>query len=201
LKYTDCNLNSNDRQNATSRDESKKEYQAHSRHFRGDIQAARGIAIILVLLHHAHFPYSPGGFLGVDMFFVISGFLMTSFIDDALKNRSFTFMSFYTRRVKRLFPAAYATLAVTTLAAPFLLDSFELQSFAAQLLGSFTFTVNFVLWRQSDYFAHSADLKPLLHMWSLSIEEQFYIILPLLMFLSPTRFRLALGIILVLLVD
>ncbi len=163
---------------------------------RYDIQALRGLAIALVLIDHAALPGFPGGFLGVDIFFVISGFLMTGMIDEALRNRSFSLKTFYIKRIRRLFPAAYATLAVTALAAPFLLGALEFKNFVAQLVGAFTFTANFFLWRQADYFGSGAELKPLLHMWSLSIEEQFYLFLPVLMMLLPMRRRLAAAVML-----
>lgn len=163
---------------------------------RADIQAIRGVAIILVILHHARFPYLPGGFLGVDIFFVISGFLMTGMIDEALENGRFTFASFYLRRARRLLPAAYATMAVTALLSTVFLDSVEIKNFADQLAGSFGFVANVVLWRQTDYFSSGALLKPLLHMWSLSLEEQYYIALPLLMFIFSLRFRLPISIVL-----
>lgn len=158
---------------------------------RTDIQALRGLAIILVLLHHARIAVVPGGFLGVDIFFVISGFLMAGLIDEALDNGTFSFASFYARRARRLLPAAYATLLVTAAVAPFLLDATEYRYFLSQLAGSFGFVVNFVLWQQTDYFGSGAELKPLLHMWSLSVEEQFYIFLPMGMLLATKRFRFA----------
>lgn len=158
--------------------------------FRDDIQGLRALAILLVLLHHARIPGIPGGFLGVDLFFVISGFLMGTQIDSKLSAGTFSFLDFYARRIRRILPASYATLIVTAIAAPFLLDSVEYRSFIDQLAGAFTFVVNIVLWRQSDYFSTGADLKPLLHMWSLAIEEQFYLGLPLLLFLLPHRLRL-----------
>jgi peptidoglycan/LPS O-acetylase OafA/YrhL len=159
---------------------------------REDIQILRGLAIILVLLHHASVPGVPGGFLGVDIFFVLSGYLITGLIVEALDQNRFSWRDFYVRRIKRLFPAAYATLAVTALLAPVFLDSVEYRNFAWQLLGSFAFVANIVLWRQSDYFGSEAAFKPLLHMWSLSIEEQFYIVLPPLLHFCAVRLRLAL---------
>jgi peptidoglycan/LPS O-acetylase OafA/YrhL len=162
----------------------------HSHRFRHDIQALRGLAIVLVLLHHARFPYLPGGFLGVDIFFVISGFLMARWIDEGLDNRDFTLREFYVRRIRRLLPAAYATLIVTALLAPWLLAGSEYRAFVAQLAGSFAFAANIVLWKQADYFGTAATLKPLLHMWSLAVEEQFYLILPVAMMLLRSRWRL-----------
>jgi peptidoglycan/LPS O-acetylase OafA/YrhL len=163
-----------------------------------DIQLLRALAIILVVLHHAHVPFVPGGFLGVDIFFVVSGYLMTGIIARELEQGTFSFAGFYARRVRRLLPAAYATLAVTAALAPFLLDQWEYRDFFAQLAGSFTFVVNMVLWQQSDYFNSGAGMKPLLHMWSLAVEEQYYIVLPLLLFLCPRKLRLALGVLLTL---
>ena len=159
-----------------------------------DIQLLRALAIILVVGHHTGVPFLPGGFLGVDIFFVVSGFLMTGIIARELDQGRFSFSGFYARRVRRLLPAAYATLTVTAIAAPFLLDSWEYSDFLSQLAGSFTFVVNIVLWQQTDYFNSGAGLKPLLHMWSLAVEEQYYILLPLLLFVCPKRLRLALGI-------
>ncbi|WP_145959036.1 acyltransferase family protein [Sphingobium sp. SCG-1] len=157
---------------------------------REDIQGLRAVAILLVLVHHARLPGFPGGFLGVDLFFVISGFLMAGLIDGRLTASSFTLRDFYARRIRRLFPAAYATLTATALAAPWLLDSVEYGAFVKQLAGAFGFVVNVVLWRQSDYFSTGAELKPLLHMWSLAVEEQYYLGLPLMLLLTPKRLRL-----------
>jgi peptidoglycan/LPS O-acetylase OafA/YrhL len=164
--------------------------------FRLDIQLLRALAILLVLAHHAHVPGVPGGFLGVDIFFVISGFLMTTLIDAGLEKRTFSFSGFFARRARRILPAAYATMVVTAVAAPFLLDTAEYRNFVAQLAGTFGFVANVVLWRQSDYFGSDAALKPLLHMWSLSIEEQFYLVLPVLLVLCAARLRLALVVLL-----
>lgn len=162
------------------------------KHVRVDIQVLRALAILLVLAHHARLPFVPGGFLGVDIFFVISGYLMTGLIDEGLANGRFTFAEFYARRIRRLLPASCATLAVTALLAPFLLDSVEMRAFAGQLAGAFLFAANMVLWQQSDYFSGGAALKPLLHMWSLAVEEQFYIVLPVLLWATPARWRLSL---------
>ena len=165
--------------------------------WRVDIQVLRALAVILVVLQHARVPYLPGGFLGVDIFFVISGYLMTGLIVDAIDAGRFTFSDFYARRARRLFPAAYATIVVTVLAAPWLLDPYEFRNLVEQVAGSFSFTVNMVLWRQVDYFNSGAALKPLLHMWSLSVEEQFYIVVPVLLLFCPARRRLRLTALLV----
>ena len=161
---------------------------------RVDIQLLRALAILLVLAQHARVPFLPGGFLGVDIFFVVSGYLMTGIIARELDEGRFRFSGFFARRARRLLPASFATLAVTAVLAPFLLDHDGYRDFVAQLAGSFGFVSNFVLWRQSDYFSSAAALKPLLHMWSLSLEEQYYVVLPMLLWACPKRWRFWLGV-------
>ena len=158
--------------------------------FREDIQALRGLAILLVLLHHAKLDFLTAGYLGVDIFFVISGYLITQIIRKDLESGTFSFPAFYFRRAKRLLPAAYVTLlAVILLSALFLTQS-EARDFFRQLVGAVTFTGNIALWLQTGYFEGAANLKPLLHVWSLSIEEQYYLLLPAAMVLAPRRYWL-----------
>lgn len=156
--------------------------------FRVDIQALRGVAVILVLLDHTQLGIFRGGYLGVDIFFVISGFLITRMVKEGLEAGTFSFFQFYFRRAKRLLPAAYVTFLVTALLAPYFLSAVEERDFLYQLVGSLTFTCNIVLWQQAGYFGGAADLKPLLHVWSLSLEEQYYMILPAAMALIPRRY-------------
>ena len=158
-----------------------------SRRFRADIQALRGFAVLVVLFYHAKLSLFPAGYLGVDVFFVISGFLITTLIKNGIENGSFRFSEFYFRRAKRLLPAAYVTFLATALLAPFFLASSEMADFRAQMAGAVTFTANFVLWQQSGYFGGEAELKPLLHVWSLAIEEQYYFVLPALLMFVPRR--------------
>ncbi len=155
--------------------------------FRTDIQALRGLAVAYVLLYHADLGVLAGGYLGVDIFFVISGFLITTLVKKGVEQGDFKFSTFYYRRAKRLLPAAYVTFLVTALLAPMMLNDVELNDYIGQLLGALTFTANFVLFFQSGYFDGAADLKPLLHIWSLSIEEQYYFVLPMAMLLCPRR--------------
>jgi peptidoglycan/LPS O-acetylase OafA/YrhL len=159
--------------------------------YRIDIQLLRAAAIALVVVHHTRLLPVPAGFLGVDVFFVISGYLMTGIIARERDLGTFGFGRFYARRVCRLLPSAYATLIVTALIAPFLLDSAEYRDFCAQLAGAFGFVANLVLWTQANYFTTGAVLKPLLHFWSLGIEEQYYLVLPLALVALPARGWLA----------
>lgn len=159
---------------------------------RFDIQVMRGVAVLAVVLFHA-FPGAFGsGFLGVDVFFVVSGFLITGIILRGLERREFSFKAFYIRRAKRLLPASLMTMAVTTLLTLIFLTRSQMADDAEQLLGSLAFVANFVLASQTGYFESAAETKPLLHIWSLSLEEQFYFVAPLLLWLTPLRARPAL---------
>jgi len=155
--------------------------------YRVDIQALRGIAVLLVVLYHANILTLPGGYLGVDIFFVISGFLITTQITRQINNQTFSFREFYLRRAWRLIPAAYVVFAVCTIAAPWLLTSMELNDFKEQLIGAISFSANIVLWTQTGYFEDAAELKPLLHTWSLAIEEQYYLVMPALLYILAAK--------------
>lgn len=155
--------------------------------FRTDIQALRGLAVLLVVLQHARADFIGAGFLGVDIFFVISGYLITGMVGRAVERGDFRFSEFYFRRAKRLLPAAYVTFAFTTIGAWFLLDAIEWRDYTQQLAGAVTFTGNVVLLHQTGYFSGEAALKPLLHVWSLAVEEQYYLLLPAALVLVPRR--------------
>ena len=156
---------------------------------RFDIQFMRGVAVLAVVIFHAFRDVFPQGFLGVDVFFVISGFLITGIILKGLEAGRFSFWGFYRRRALRLLPASLVTLAVTTVLAFVFLTSSQMVDYARQLLGSLAFAANFVLALQTGYFEAAAETKPLLHIWSLSLEEQFYFLAPFLLWLTPLRAR------------
>ena len=120
----------------------------HGAGWRPDIQVLRGLAVLLVVIQHAGFHYLPGGFLGVDIFFVISGFLMTGIIVDAIDDGRFTFAGFYIRRIRRLLPAAYSTTIASAVVGAILLDPWEFKNLVDQVAGAFTFTINFILRRR-----------------------------------------------------
>lgn len=156
---------------------------------RRDIQLMRGIAVLAVVLYHAGIPFFANGYLGVDIFFVISGFLITTIVLRGLGSGEFSFSTFYLRRARRLLPALYSTLIVTTLLAFLFLTDRQWGDYRSQLWGALSFTSNMVLPFQTGYFADAAESRPLLHIWSLSLEEQYYFLLPLILFLVGRQLR------------
>ena len=155
---------------------------------RPDIQALRGFAVLVVLFFHAKLGSLPAGYLGVDVFFLLSGSLITQLIKRGIERDEFSFAAFYVRRARRLLPAAYVTFAITALLAPLFLTSTELGNFREQLAGAIGFVANIGLWKQTGYFEGASELKPLLHIWSLSLEEQYYFVVPALMVWLPSRY-------------
>lgn len=152
--------------------------------YRADIDGLRAVAVLSVLLFHAKIPGFDGGFVGVDIFFVISGFLITSIIrGDQAKDR-FSFVKFYERRVRRIMPALYVVTTVTIIASCFVLLPSDLSGAAYSAIASMLFVSNIYFWRTGGYFAGVSEEKPLLHTWSLSVEEQFYLIFPIILFLT-----------------
>ena len=147
-------------------------------HYRRDIDGLRGIAVLAVVLFHAFATLVPGGFVGVDIFFVISGYLITGILLRDLQAGQFSYRRFYARRVRRIFPALALVLAVTWLIGWFVLLPIEYAELGKHTGAASLFISNFVLWKEAGYFDRAAELKPLLHLWSLGVEEQFYILWP-----------------------
>lgn len=149
--------------------------------YRADIDGLRALAILPVVLYHAGIPGFTGGFVGVDVFFVISGFLMASLISGDLARGEFSLLGFYERRIRRIFPALFAVLGASTVAAWLWLMPLEFGYFARSLKAAALFTSNIQFERESGYFDIGSQMKPLVHTWSLAVEEQFYILFPLLL--------------------
>lgn len=158
--------------------------------YRSDIDGLRAIAILTVVLFHAHLGLT-GGFVGVDVFFVISGFLISSIIVKETAERRFSYWNFYKRRALRILPALFAMIIGCFIAGWFILPPFDYQRFASSAIAAIAFYPNFYFLNNSGYFAAEAITQPLLHTWSLGVEEQFYFIAPILLILGVRypRFR------------
>jgi len=152
--------------------------------YRSNIDGLRAIAVLFVIAYHAFPQQVTGGFIGVDIFFVISGFLISGLIQKGLRDGSFSFLDFYARRIKRIFPALIVVLASCLVAGWILLLPDEYVSLGKHVAAGAGFISNFLLMNESGYFDTVAELKPLLHLWSLGVEEQFYIVWPALLLLS-----------------
>ena len=151
----------------------------HSTHYRPDIDGLRAMAVLTVMAFHA-FPDSvKGGFIGVDVFFVISGFLITKLIQSGLDNQHFRFSAFYASRVRRLFPSLLVVLLSCLFLGWFALLSDEYKLLGKHISATAVLIPNWILWSDSGYFDYAAHSKPLLHLWSLGVEEQFYLCWPL----------------------
>ena len=150
--------------------------------YRPDLDGLRALAVLPVVFFHFDFPGITGGFVGVDIFFVISGYLITSIIVGGLASGSFSFAHFYERRIRRIIPAFIVMLAVTAIAAVALFPPKELAQFGFSAAAAAAFFSNFFFAFHTSYFSGSDSMTPLLHTWSLGVEEQFYIIWPLLLF-------------------
>jgi peptidoglycan/LPS O-acetylase OafA/YrhL len=155
--------------------------------YRPDIDGLRAVAVLSVVGFHAFPDWVRGGFIGVDIFFVISGYLISTIIMGGLARNSFSFAQFYARRIRRIFPALLTVLAACLSIGWFVLFSDEYMQLGKHIFGGAGFISNFILWRESNYFDNAAYTKPLLHLWSLGIEEQFYVVWPLLLWLAWKR--------------
>lgn len=164
--------------------------------YRADIDGLRAIAVVAVVLFHVGLGPFTGGYVGVDVFFVISGFLISKGLLQELDGGRLSLVGFYERRVRRIFPALFVMLSVTFLAFSLILSHLDLIRLAKGVVATLAFASNILFFREAGYFAPAAELQPLLHTWSLAVEEQFYIVFPLIL-AALARFRRATGPVLI----
>ena len=152
--------------------------------YRAEIDGLRALAVLPVILFHAGFEWFGGGFVGVDVFFVISGYLITTIIISEMAEGKFSIVNFYERRARRILPALFFVMVVCIPFAWFWLVPSDLVEFGHSLIAVSTFSSNFLFWSEAGYFGGPAELKPLLHTWSLAVEEQYYILFPIFIILT-----------------
>src|SRR4051812_27148780 len=157
--------------------------------YRGDIDGLRAISVLLVILFHLGFAPASGGFIGVDVFFVISGYLITGIIYDALRVEQFSFVRFYERRARRILPALLAVILVSWLAGYILLYPGDYKTFSLSAIYAILAASNFYFFLNTGYFDLPSQVMPLLHTWSLGVEEQFYIAWPAIMLAAHKIFH------------
>lgn len=148
--------------------------------YRPEIDGLRAIAVALVVFFHAKFAFAGAGFLGVDIFFVISGYLISTLILKDIAKGQFSLLTFYERRARRLLPALFLVMATALILGWYIMPIRQWDSFSESVIWTSLFGSNIFFWQDVDYFGPAADLKPLLHSWSLAVEEQFYLIFPLI---------------------
>lgn len=149
--------------------------------YRPEIDGLRAVAVLPVILFHAGVTQMSGGYVGVDVFFVISGFLITGILVRELDAGQFSLLGFYERRARRILPALFLVLSVTGIFGAFVMLPYELAALGRGLVAVIFFMSNVLFWRESGYFAAASELNPLLHTWRLAVEEQYYILFPLLL--------------------
>lgn len=149
--------------------------------YRKEIDGLRAVAVVPVILFHAGFESFSGGFVGVDVFFVISGYLITSLLIEDIEDGKFSIARFYERRARRILPALFLVMLVCLPFAWIWMLPYQLQDFGQSLVAVVFFSSNILFWLEDGYFAEAAELKPLLHTWSLAVEEQYYVLFPLLL--------------------
>lgn len=152
--------------------------------YRAEIDGLRAIAVIPVILFHAGFSLFSGGFVGVDVFFVISGYLITTILINDIENKRFSIVTFYEKRARRIIPALFLVMMLCVPLAWMLLADASLGKFGTGLIGVSIFLSNVVFWQQQGYFDESAELNPILHTWSLAVEEQYYVLFPIFLFFA-----------------
>ena len=142
--------------------------------YRSEIDGLRALAVVPVILFHAGIELFSGGFVGVDVFFVISGYLITTILIEDLENKRFSILNFYERRARRILPALFLVMLVCIPFAWMWMLPDQLIIFLQSLIAVSLFASNFLFWRQSNYFDPISEEQPLLHTWSLAVEEQYY---------------------------
>lgn len=152
--------------------------------YRAEIDGLRAVAVIPVILFHANLPLFGGGFVGVDIFFVISGYLITSILIEDIENKRFSIVNFYERRARRILPALFFVMLCCIPFAWMWMVPSQMKDFSQSLVATSLFSSNILFWSETDYFAAAAEAKPLLHTWSLAVEEQYYLLFPLFLFFA-----------------
>jgi len=156
--------------------------------YRSDIDGLRAIAVLPVVFFHLGVNFFSGGYVGVDIFFVISGYLITSIIVKDVVNDNFNIVNFYERRIRRIFPALFTMIFISSIVAYFILIPSELKDFGQSVFAATYSFSNILFWHESGYFDGPAEIKPLLHTWSLAVEEQFYLVYPVLLYFFIKKF-------------
>ncbi|EFB9715823.1 acyltransferase, partial [Escherichia coli] len=151
--------------------------------YRPEIDGLRTLAVLPVIFFHAGVQWIPGGFLGVDVFFVISGFLITSILLKECSNRTFTFSGFYERRVRRIAPALILMTSVTFIISLFMMVPYDLKNLGQSVVATIFSANNILLYLTSGYWSTASEFKPLYHTWSLAVEEQYYLVAPVIIYI------------------
>ncbi|EZQ12067.1 acyltransferase family protein [Acinetobacter sp. Ver3] len=151
-------------------------------YYRSDIDGLRALAVFGVILFHAGTPFITGGFLGVDVFLVISGFLITRILIDNAENNKFSFLDFYSRRFRRIYPALLTMITIVSVINLFIMIPYDLKNYGQSIVASILSANNILLYLTSGYWSTAAEFKPLYHTWTLAVEEQYYIVIPFLIY-------------------
>ena len=151
--------------------------------YRAEIDGFRALTVVPVMFFHAGVELFSGGFVGVDVFFVISGYLIASILIEDLEKKRFSITNFYERRARRILPILYIVTISSSLVSSIFLYPEYLVSFAKSVISAPIFLANFFFWSERGYFGETSELKPLIHLWSLAVEEQFYIAFPIFLLL------------------
>lgn len=157
--------------------------------YRSDIDGLRALAIIPVVLYHAKTEPFSGGFVGIDIFFVISGYLITLLISEEIRKGTFTILDFYERRVRRIFPALFFVILICSIISSLILFPLPFRDFGQSIIAATLFVANILFYKEAGYFGADSEMNPLLHTWSLSVEEQFYVIFPIVLLVAYKYFH------------